>query len=105
MSQVYAQQAQAQAASLENSTFAQNFDNNCEKDALDSAHPQSTDSSEDSESRESYLQKGLEKPSSNIRRKNRIRCVNEKGDVDDEEESDVSDEEGASVEDTPRKFP
>lgn len=99
MSQVYAQQAQAQAASLETSCVGSVHPN-----------PQNTDSdSSEGKSRESYLQQGLEKPPSKIGRKHRVRCVNENGEEGDEDEeedeSDVSDEEsGPAGENVPCKF-
>lgn len=98
MSQVYAQQAQTQAASLEAACATQ------------SVHPnsQNTDSdSSDGKSRKAYLQQGLEKPSSKIGLKHRVRCVNENGEEkeeeEEEEEEDLSDEEAGSG-DLPCKF-
>lgn len=96
MSQVYAQQAQTQAASLEAAC------------ATESVHPdsQNTDSdSSDGKSREAYLQQGLEKPSSKVGLKHRVKCVNENGEEkeEEEEEEDLSDEEAGSG-DLPCKF-
>jgi hypothetical protein len=95
MSQVYAQQAQAQAASLEGGT-----PNAVNGQGRTLAAEDSSDSEVGVKPADAYLQLGLERPPP--REKVRVQKVDENGGTATEVDTDVSDEEGQD--DTPRKF-